>query len=106
MRTTTPARKLTAPQRRDIERELEIERARLARALETAGTPVPLTAEDALDGAVEARTRARHAAILEAIGRLQTGAYGDCTLCGEPIPYGRLLAMPEADRCVACAQRA
>ena len=32
--------------------------------------------------------------------------FGHCRQCEEPIPYERLMAMPEADLCVFCAERA
>ena len=35
-----------------------------------------------------------------ALKRLADGSYGLCVVCGRPIPYERLEAMPEADRCV------
>jgi RNA polymerase-binding transcription factor DksA len=38
--------------------------------------------------------RARHA--------LAAGTYGICVDCGKAIPDGRLLALPDAERCVAC----
>lgn len=30
--------------------------------------------------------------------------FGECEECGEPIPIGRLLALPEAQLCVECAE--
>jgi len=30
--------------------------------------------------------------------------YGLCQECEEPIPFARLMAMPESDLCVACAE--
>lgn len=39
-----------------------------------------------------------------AIERLDAGAYGRCEICGGPIASGRLLALPEARICIACAQ--
>ncbi len=30
--------------------------------------------------------------------------FGLCMECGEPIPMARLLAMPESERCVECAE--
>ena len=31
--------------------------------------------------------------------------FGQCTICFEPIPFQRLLLMPEIDKCVKCANR-
>jgi len=39
-----------------------------------------------------------------ALGRIADGSYGSCKKCGEDIGQARLEAMPEATRCVGCAQ--
>jgi RNA polymerase-binding transcription factor DksA len=51
-------------------------------------------------GAVRARDAAREAE--EALGRLAAGTYGTCEVCGAPIPFERLEAIPQARHCVAC----
>lgn len=38
-----------------------------------------------------------------ALRRLDTGTYGVCSSCDRPIPFERLEAIPEVDRCVVCA---
>ena len=38
-----------------------------------------------------------------ALSRLEEGAYGLCEACGEEIAPARLEAIPEATRCVNCA---
>lgn len=43
---------------------------------------------------LERLTRARAA--------IAAGTYGICIDCGKPIPEGRLLAIPDAERCVPC----
>ena len=54
-----------------------------------------------------ARVRAREARqIEEALERLQSGTYGECSSCGEPIGEARLGARPFATRCVDCATKA
>lgn len=50
------------------------------------------------------RNRDRLEAIEEAIQRIQTGDYGFCDECGDPIPKRRLIAMPLARMCVNCQQ--
>jgi|TARA_B100000809_G_scaffold202825_1_gene203737 DnaK suppressor protein len=50
------------------------------------------------------RNRDRLEAIEEAIQRMQTGDYGFCEECGDPIPKRRLIAMPLARMCVNCQQ--
>ncbi|MDP3940373.1 MAG: TraR/DksA family transcriptional regulator [Deltaproteobacteria bacterium] len=37
-----------------------------------------------------------------ALGRMRKGKYGICTSCDERISYRRLLALPEARRCIRC----
>jgi len=40
--------------------------------------------------------------IERALARLETGDYGICEDCLEPIPIERLRVLPEATRCVRC----
>ena len=37
-----------------------------------------------------------------ALARVNAGAYGLCTECGEPLPLARLGALPQAQRCIDC----
>lgn len=39
-----------------------------------------------------------------AIQRLESGIYGYCTECDEPISFPRLKAYPDATMCVECAE--
>jgi RNA polymerase-binding transcription factor DksA len=41
-----------------------------------------------------------------ALTRLESGDYGTCSECGEPIPAARLAAQPFAIRCIGCQERA
>ena len=41
----------------------------------------------------------------QALERIDTGTYGTCESCGEPIGKARLQAFPRAVLCVACKQR-
>jgi DnaK suppressor protein len=41
----------------------------------------------------------------QALERIETGSYGICQSCGEPIGKARLQAQPRAALCVACKQR-
>jgi RNA polymerase-binding transcription factor DksA len=45
-------------------------------------------------------------AIRKALARIDAGTYGICEVCGNPIPAGRLQALPYAAHCVACKERA
>jgi DnaK suppressor protein len=40
-----------------------------------------------------------------ALHRLETGTYGRCESCSQPIPAERLQLVPHAHRCVRCADR-
>jgi DnaK suppressor protein len=44
--------------------------------------------------------------IVEALHRLSAGSYGMCVDCDEKIADARLAAVPEAERCIACAESA
>jgi RNA polymerase-binding transcription factor DksA len=43
------------------------------------------------------------AKVVAALRRLDGGTYGICSECKQAISPGRLSALPEADRCAACA---
>ena len=108
------ARRLTRAQLRDLEDELRTERARLERSIATrmgADDAVSAThdftrggtqAEGGLAVALEARIFDRQEMLDDALRRLEEGTFGVCVSCHNPIPYGRLLAMPEATYCVGC----
>ena len=106
-----PPSRLTAAQLRELDAELRRELAaldrRLASEMEDASTPTP----DPYDGAItSATTRAsdilvRRDEVAQALARLAAGTYGACAGCASPIPYGRLLVMPEATYCLICRAR-
>lgn len=115
-RARVRARSLTASQLRDLEAELRAERARLDRALGTeatldgAGAAAPESQESLIPGdtdgglrvALHGRAHAHRDAVDAALLRLADGTYGRCSECGGQIPFGRLIVMPESERCVAC----
>jgi DnaK suppressor protein len=39
-----------------------------------------------------------------ALAKLDAGTYGICDACGDPIPAGRMRALPEGVLCLKCAQ--
>jgi RNA polymerase-binding transcription factor DksA len=51
-----------------------------------------------LDAALEAVVE-----LQDALQRLEAGRYGVCVDCGKAIPFERMEAIPEADRCIGCA---
>jgi DnaK suppressor protein len=40
-----------------------------------------------------------------ALQRIETGEYGTCVECGQPISPARLRALPEVETCVACQEQ-
>lgn len=46
------------------------------------------------------------AAVDAALQRIENGSYGQCTTCGSTIPPARLQAAPQAERCIACQEKA
>lgn len=107
--------RLTRAQLRELESELTRDRARLEHTLAaeapsaldgSALAGVGMSASASPDAAIavmaETRAHARYAAVVAALEQIRAGTYGTCAGCGQPIPYGRLLVMPEAAHCVRC----
>ena len=44
-------------------------------------------------------------AIQTARARIESGSYGSCAECGNPIPVERLKAQPSAERCAPCQEK-
>jgi DnaK suppressor protein len=91
---------------------LEREFADLAQAASSAGTDdehdpegATLAFERQHAAALLDAARERLTAIEAALGRLETGAYGICERCGQPIGDERLAARPAAVTCIRCAAR-
>ena len=42
--------------------------------------------------------------VQQAIARIESGNYGVCIVCGEPIGQARLEILPFTDKCIKCAQ--
>lgn len=109
-----PPPRLTPAQIRELESELRLELAALDRRL---ANELDDLVDDAVptphfvDGGTSAAsvrttdTVARHDVVAAALARLAAGEYGTCSSCGSPIPYGRLIAMPEATQCLSCRGR-
>lgn len=57
-----------------------------------------------LEFAMDAHESAELARVEAALQRIETGRYGQCLACGQAITHARLLAAPEAARCLACQQ--
>ncbi|BDV30438.1 TraR/DksA family transcriptional regulator [Microbacterium terricola] len=91
--------------------DAEIEQLRADRAVDSADDEhdpegVTLSTEwSRLVGLRDGAARER-AEIVAAEERRTTGTYGVCVDCGRRIPSARMHARPEAQRCVACAEKA
>lgn len=42
--------------------------------------------------------------LMEALDKIETEDFGICINCKKPIPFNRLKAMPDANRCMNCAK--
>ena len=96
----------------ELEERLATMRARLA------SIKRDVTQEHSRDSAEQAQERENHdlldaignetaqsiRAIAAALERIAAGTYGVCESCGEDIGEARLKVVPEATRCVNCAQ--
>ena len=58
---------------------------------------------DEVVDAIGNETRQSLHAIQVALDKIADGTYGECESCGNDIGEGRLRAIPEATRCVNCA---
>jgi DnaK suppressor protein len=65
---------------------------------ETAG----VTLDREIDLSLEENARAALAQIDRALARLESGTYGQCEKCGQPIGEGRMRVAPFATLCVDC----
>jgi DnaK suppressor protein len=50
--------------------------------------------------------RAERDRVQQAIARIDSGEYGICELCGDPIKKERLEAVPYSSMCIKCASQA
>jgi DnaK suppressor protein len=69
---------------------------------EESGEGGTLNVERERDLALSAQARAAVEEIDRALAKIDSGAYGTCEQCGQPIPKARLKALPYATLCVAC----
>jgi RNA polymerase-binding transcription factor DksA len=119
MKKTPDAPGLTRAQLEELEAELRAELARIertSRAEVEDGGPDSWASDDSAVGnnttehlglatVPPSRAAARRAAVTDALKRIDAGTYGICVSCERPIPYGRLIAMPETAHCVSCGAR-
>ena len=107
-----PPSRLTAAQRRELASELRRELITLDRRLlselqaDSTETHFIPTHDVSVAMRGTSDTVVRRDLVARALARLADDTYGMCARCGEPIPYGRLLVMPEATHCLQCNGRA
>jgi RNA polymerase-binding transcription factor DksA len=103
-------------QLRELEADIRSELARIERSLareveanavvSDEGTTLRIAPGFGGDGGLTAtladRAHARQMELTQALRRIEEGRYGVCGHCGEKIPYGRLLVVPEATNCLEC----
>ena len=91
---------------RERSRQLEdhLERVEAEEVRDSADKAVAAKQDDLLGRGVHAN-RAEMQQIAAALERMNRGDYGVCSECGEPIAKARLLAEPNATRCIGCQER-
>ena len=107
-------------ERAKLKEKIVFERASLEKeiaSLKEQAKPVPpdnaigrLTRMDAIQAksvaeAVLNEARIRQSKLETALGRIDDDEFGICMDCGEEIPMARLELVPEALKCVRCADR-
>jgi len=65
-------------------------------------SPAQVNTERDLEFALDEREIAEVAELDAALQRLDTGTFGQCVDCSEPIALPRLQATPQVARCLAC----
>ncbi len=114
----------TAAEQKEVRAELEGDLVRLRSELDQSARELQDLLRDGVDGAgndqadvgskglerdSEMSLAANQRELLlqteKALSRLDSGIYGVCETCGEPIGKMRLMAFPRATLCMTCKQR-
>lgn len=98
-----------------LERLAALERANALREhgqLTGDNTPTSDVLDTVQEGMAKEEAHAHREALIQRLreldraeDKIREGTYGICEACGQPIPAARLRAVPEATRCVPCAER-
>ena len=106
-----PFQQLLLQQRQDLLQQLAAQRGGANRVeaasaqLEQSSGHDQAYSERELELILDDRETAEIAVISAALKRIDDGSYGVCVDCGCDIPPARLLAAPEAARCVSCQSK-
>lgn len=95
----------------ELRQELMARHQRIDRHIGNRDEPLPVDSEERASVLANSETMERLddgtlaelQQIDRALTRLDTGRYGTCETCHEPIPEARLELIPFATRCVRCA---
>lgn len=60
--------------------------------------------EKSVNEAALRNAEARLAKLQRALSHIDNPDFGQCRECGKDIPLGRIMLMPESDKCVECAE--
>jgi RNA polymerase-binding protein DksA len=103
LRETLLARKKELTARvRELERDFRHDEQPLEK--DSQEQALQLENDDVLDALDEA-SRKELESIARALERMESGEYGTCASCEEPISPVRLRALPTAELCIRCAER-
>ena len=102
--------------KQNIEHEITAEKRLIVKLVETSKPVAPdnaigrLTRMEAISsrGVSEASlnsARAKLAKLEKALGQVDQPGFGICIQCNNPIPHGRIMALPENTLCVPCAEK-
>ncbi|MFI6479643.1 TraR/DksA family transcriptional regulator [Nonomuraea sp. NPDC050663] len=102
----TTARERLESMLADIDRSIAVLRGDpvAVRDRSAADAGADLTDADRVQAMLAVATAQRRS-VVDAIKRVEEGAYGCCVDCAKPVPEGRLEARPEAARCVQCQSK-
>jgi len=111
---TAPFKEQLLAQRANLQEQLNTLRGgtvgRAEASAEHFGRPEDSTAQVSsardLEFAMDERESAELRLVEAALSRIEAGTYGQCIDCGVQIPAARLHAAPEAQRCIACQEKA
>ncbi len=72
--------------------------------VQDAGDQALVSTMEALRSSLQDKELEEYTRILNALEKIDTGEYGTCVDCGQPISEKRLTVYPNATRCLACQE--